>query len=909
MFFHYRRPRLRRWGSYGSWTPVGAEGEQVDVRCALVGPAENYTKRKHVLRVNTLAGSELLLQAADAGQMARWIEALEEQANNNNSQNLSGTSLSPASAQKGLRKLTSLRNRSPTGQSPVNKTRKPSQQVVEGVPSPKSKTWKGRVAKQLRRIQHSGSPVSPTATTPHPEGATIGVPLEECPPSAINEFVPLLVEMCTGIVEARGLEIIGIYRVPGNTAAVSSLTEAVNRGLEPGILAQDQRWTDVNVISSLLKSFFRRLPDCLLTTTELYPSFIRADKIADPHLRMATIRRLVHDLPDHHYETLKYLLLHLKKVVEHAATNKMEARNLAIVFGPTLVRAADDNMVTMVTDMSHQCRIVETLILHVDWCFGDETVERLTLEGVEGGGVEPDPAVANHNLLLGNIHKVEGMGRELSARDIVSSIICAANRKMMKSKTRKTHAEDNTDHSAESKQRLEMKSKQQHRKERLASTEDASSTEAGHPGGLPAASLPAAPQPTSLPDNVAASEEQAVRPQLDDGTIRTYAGLSATTQERIRRFELETKAMLHRDSARIRRLEPDSEREQSKRELEMDDHTNPSAIVKKIAESGRPVKPLAIVPPSTGRGRHKEEGGAGALRRGSSAENVNLPTEKQANGNLKRFKSGKEQGEPGLGRCGSLDSLHDLTTVRATAQPCGDLLVSLTSTFDAKLRSLLSTGATERTPSPAPSHHLFSDPSLHKASDKEGKEEESKEECCDEKDKSNSTNLLTQTAEALKDMDGETKTVRLNRSESMNRDERTVFRSESLKSDSGKLRRSESLNKEKLKRSDSLTKNEKTESNLNKRRQLEAGRWLKRKTGSAVDRSIKRRHTVGGTKDFDKTNWLDNRQREAEEEGKKERRTSSPDLSSSRLAAIVILRPHSFAEPERLCGVPLESHV
>lgn len=43
----------------------------------------------------------------------------------------------------------------------------------------------------------------------------------------------------------------------------------------------------------------------------------------------------------------------------------MEARNLAIVFGPTLVHAADDNMVTMVTDMSHQCRIVESLILQV----------------------------------------------------------------------------------------------------------------------------------------------------------------------------------------------------------------------------------------------------------------------------------------------------------------------------------------------------------------------------------------------------------------------------------------------------------------------------------------------------------------------------------------------------------------
>ncbi len=72
----------------------------------------------------------------------------------------------------------------------------------------------------------------------------------------------------------------------------------------------------------------------------------------------------VHDLPDHNFETLKYLLFHLKKVVANSAMNKMEARNLAIVFGPTLVRYGDD-MVTMVTDMSHQCRIVESLLCHV----------------------------------------------------------------------------------------------------------------------------------------------------------------------------------------------------------------------------------------------------------------------------------------------------------------------------------------------------------------------------------------------------------------------------------------------------------------------------------------------------------------------------------------------------------------
>ena len=44
---------------------------------------------------------------------------------------------------------------------------------------------------------------------------------------------------------------------------------------------------------------------------------------------------------------------------------QMDARNLAIVFGPTLVRTMDESMITMVKDMSDQCRLVESIILHV----------------------------------------------------------------------------------------------------------------------------------------------------------------------------------------------------------------------------------------------------------------------------------------------------------------------------------------------------------------------------------------------------------------------------------------------------------------------------------------------------------------------------------------------------------------
>ncbi len=172
-------------------------------------------------------------------------------------------------------------------------------------------------------------------------------------------------------------------------------------------------------------------------------------------------------------------------------------------------------------------------------------------------------------------------------------------------------------------------------------------------------------------------------------------------------------------------------------------------------------------------------------------------------------------------------------------------------------------------------------------------------------------------------------------------------RSESLKEDgaNAKLRRSGSLNKNeakmskietwmltrnaeaiKLKRTDSLTKSEKTETNMMKRRQMELnkkcraekdGNKLRRRNGTSKSGSIKRRHTVGGTKDFDKVSWLQNQQKDTNKENRKERRTSSPDLSSTRMADLlieVVVRPRSVvsADPNfisRLLNIPLESHV
>lgn len=216
------------------------------------------------------------------------------------------------------------------------------------------------MAKQFKKFNHGGNTLnSPTA----PEGSTFGIPLEDCLPSLTNIYVPKFVEVCTDIIDERGLQTIGIYRVPGNNAAITGLTEEINKTFED-LPLDDPRWNDLHVVSSLLKSYFRKMPDSLVTN-HLYPRFIKADKIEDPKARMAELKKLVEALPKHNYHTLKHIVGHLKRVADNSHMNKMDVKNMAIVFGPTIVRPEGENMENMVTHMTNQCKIVESLLTHV----------------------------------------------------------------------------------------------------------------------------------------------------------------------------------------------------------------------------------------------------------------------------------------------------------------------------------------------------------------------------------------------------------------------------------------------------------------------------------------------------------------------------------------------------------------
>ncbi|XP_061110279.1 rho GTPase-activating protein 21-like [Conger conger] len=419
---------------------------------------------RNVLRLTT-SGGELLFQAADREDMLSWIRLIQGNSNLGNQQSAGVTSQdlinrkikeytmlnSPSSkadpSPKPPRQALSLRHallggRSPSPPSPRHASERKPPHKEESSPPRDRGGWK-RIPGLRRRVVEK---------RPGP-GVTFGVRLDHCPPAHSNKFIPLIVEMCCALVEERGLEYTGIYRVPGNTAAIAHLQDELDRGMD--INLQEDKWRDLNVISSLLKSFFRKLPEPLFTN-EKYADFIEANRTEDSVGRLKALKTLLQQLPRHHYETLKFLSAHLKTVSENCEKNKMEPRNLAIVFGPTLVRTSEDNMTHMVTHMPDQYRIVETLIQQYDWFFSEGGAVEPTTSMPQEIAVESQP-VPNIDHLLTNIGRAGltspgevsdspnsdsakskgswGSGKEQYSRELLrSSIFAAASRKRKKHK-------------------------------------------------------------------------------------------------------------------------------------------------------------------------------------------------------------------------------------------------------------------------------------------------------------------------------------------------------------------------------------------------------------------------------------------------------------------------------------------
>ncbi|KAJ5624602.1 hypothetical protein N7510_000911 [Penicillium lagena] len=181
--------------------------------------------------------------------------------------------------------------------------------------------------------------------------------------------VPMIVYQCFQAIELFGLDVEGIYRLSGSANHISHMKAVFdNDSSQVDFTNPENFYHDVNSVAGLLKQFFRELPDPLFTS-QYYADFVNAARIDDDIQRRDSLHALINSLPDAHYATLRAIILHLNKVQEHSSQNRMNAGNIAICFGPTLMGA---NSGGNIADAGWQVRVIETILVNTFQIFDDD---------------------------------------------------------------------------------------------------------------------------------------------------------------------------------------------------------------------------------------------------------------------------------------------------------------------------------------------------------------------------------------------------------------------------------------------------------------------------------------------------------------------------------------------------------
>jgi hypothetical protein len=147
-----------------------------------------------------------------------------------------------------------------------------------------------------------------------------------------REFVPLVVYQCIQEVELFGLEVEGIYRMPGTWSHIQAMkalfnsdSDAAKVNFQNPIAFQH----DIKSVAGLLRQFFYELPDPFLTR-DLYTKFINAALIDDDTMRRNSMHVLINELPDHNYAILRAVVLHLFRVQQASDVNHTDTAALGI---------------------------------------------------------------------------------------------------------------------------------------------------------------------------------------------------------------------------------------------------------------------------------------------------------------------------------------------------------------------------------------------------------------------------------------------------------------------------------------------------------------------------------------------------------------------------------------------------
>ncbi|KAB7508047.1 Rho GTPase-activating protein 26 [Armadillidium nasatum] len=208
----------------------------------------------------------------------------------------------------------------------------------------------------------------------------------------LDEFGLNFISKAIAILESKGLEDQGLYRLVGVS---SKVTKLLNMGLDPNkadkLVLEDPAEWEVKTITSAIKQYFRTLPEPLMTY-DLHNDFIAAAKKANAekkekekkerkHINLT--HQLVHKLPETNFKVLKTLIQHLCNVAKKSDKNLMTVSNLGVCFGPTLLRPEEES-VAAIMDIKFCNIVVEILIEHFDTIFNTVPPSPLELLPSEG---------------------------------------------------------------------------------------------------------------------------------------------------------------------------------------------------------------------------------------------------------------------------------------------------------------------------------------------------------------------------------------------------------------------------------------------------------------------------------------------------------------------------------------------
>ncbi|KAM7346370.1 rho GTPase activating protein at 18B isoform 1-T4 [Cochliomyia hominivorax] len=195
-----------------------------------------------------------------------------------------------------------------------------------------------------------------------PKKPIFGAPLDQL---ELQQNVPRFVVDAVEYIERKDRIIQdGIYRACGNKFSIDELKQKLSKSYiyDSKLIVAD----DIHTVTSLLKQFFRDLPEPVVTQ-EIY-SRITAN-LADKQ-SVDTIRIAIEELKEPNKSTLRFLIKHLTNVAACSSSNRMNASNMAIVWGPSLF--AQNDTYDMIGRMN---TLTKVLIENYDRIF--DTNERL----------------------------------------------------------------------------------------------------------------------------------------------------------------------------------------------------------------------------------------------------------------------------------------------------------------------------------------------------------------------------------------------------------------------------------------------------------------------------------------------------------------------------------------------------